>query len=310
MSFRRRLVRYLAIAAIAFVGLVLSAGAAVAAGISGEDQIVLSGRIDVPAGATIGQAVIFNGPVTVDGTVDGNLLALNGDVRISGEVTGDVVVVNGRVELTDGARVGGDLVTRTPPVVAPGATVVGQRRTVNTEVLAGRVAWISAIVAWIAVTVSTLVFGLLLVWFAPRAADSVASVSVKGGVWASIGWGALIFFGMPIAAIVAIVTLVGIPFGVGLLLGLALIYTLGYTAATYVFGRTLVQPPRRRSLAFLAGWATLRLVSLVPFLSGPVWFVASVFGLGTLAVAARRAGKVGTAEALLLPPPPTPAPTT
>jgi hypothetical protein len=38
-------------------------------------------------------------------------------------------------------------------------------------------------------------------------------------------------------------------------------------------------------VAFLVGWAILRVVALVPVLGGLVWFAAVVFGLGALVVA-------------------------
>ena len=44
-------------------------------------------------------------------------------------------------------------------------------------------------------------------------------------------------------------------------------------------------------LAFLAGWAILRVVAIVPGIGGLAWFLATVFGLGVLAVAARDAGR-------------------
>jgi hypothetical protein len=42
-------------------------------------------------------------------------------------------------------------------------------------------------------------------------------------------------------------------------------------------------------VAFLVGWAILRVVALIPILGGLVWFAAVVFGLGALAVAIWRA---------------------
>jgi hypothetical protein len=56
----------------------------------------------------------------------------------------------------------------------------------------------------------------------------------------SIGWGLLAFFGLPILAIVALVTIVGIPLGIGVLTALALIYTLGYTATAWIIGRRIL----------------------------------------------------------------------
>ena len=42
-------------------------------------------------------------------------------------------------------------------------------------------------------------------------------------------------------------------------------------------------------MAFLVGWAILRVVALIPILGGLVWFAAVVVGLGALAVAIWRA---------------------
>lgn len=82
--------------------------------------------------------------------------------------------------------------------------------------------------------------------------------------------------------------MVGIPLGLGLLAALLLIYALGYSAAAWVQGRSLVREPTAWAVAFLAGWAILRVLALIPILGGLVWFAAVVFGLGALAVAIWR----------------------
>jgi hypothetical protein len=47
----------------------------------------------------------------------------------------------------------------------------------------------------------------------------------------------------PLLAIIALVTVVGIPLGLGLLAALLLIYALGYSAAAWILGRSLVRDP-------------------------------------------------------------------
>ncbi len=274
---------------------------------SGEGaQVVLTGRLELPRGQTVGDVVVFNGPVTVDGTVDGTLTVFNGDLMISGMVTGDVTSFNGSVTLSDSAIVGGDLATRARPTIASGATVTGSRQRVNTEILLGRIRWVSRFAIWLAVSVSTLLLGLLLLAFAPVAAEVVARTAVEG-VGASIGWGFALAIGLPLIAVIAIVTVVGIPFGLGTLLALGLIYALGYTASAYALGRAVVRAPASRFLALGAGWGLLRLASLVPVLSGFIWFAASVYGLGMLAASARRRQRT-SAPASVLPAPPPPVP--
>src|SRR5919201_1367938 len=185
-----RPIRWIVLTSLASV-LALGALATPAAASSDpEPQIVMTGEVVVSQGQTVGDVVIFNGPATIDGTVRGSVTSFNGDVSISGRVTGDVTSFNGRVTVADGARIGGDVSTRSRPAVAAGATIAGSRQRVPVQEILGRIGWISRIAFWVAITVLTLVFGLLLLWFAPRAGEAVA-LAARERVGASIGWGIL-----------------------------------------------------------------------------------------------------------------------
>ena len=245
-------------------------------------------RADVPAGETVGDLVVFHGSSTVDGTVEGSLTAFDAPVTISGRVQGDVVVFNGPVELRGGAEVTGDVVSRSDPVLASGATIGGDTKRVETNFNWEGFGWIGRLGWWFAVSVSTLVVGLVLMWLVGRGALGILEAG-RNQVGPSIGWGLLAFFGLPLVGILALVTIVGIPLGFGLLAALGLIYALGYGASAWILGRRVVREPTSWILAFLAGWAILRVVALVPILGGLMWFVAVVFGLGALLVAVSRA---------------------
>ena len=264
-----------------------------------EAFVVLSGRADVPQDQAVGDLVVFHGSATVDGTVDGSLTAFDAPVTISGRVNGDVVAFNGRVVLRSGAVVTGDVVSQNAPVVASGATIGGETRRVQTNLNWEGFGWVGRLAWWLAVSVSTLVVGLVLVLLAGRGAGWILEAG-RTQVGPAIGWGLLVFFGLPIMAIGALVTLVGIPLGLGLLAALGLIYALGYGASAWVLGRSLLRPPSAWVVAFLVGWAILRVVALVPILGGLIWFAAVVFGLGVLAVAiwrGRSAARAGPTTA-------------
>jgi hypothetical protein len=252
-----------------------------------EAFVVLSGRADVPQGQQVGDLVVFHGSSTVDGTVDGSLTAFDAPVTIAGRVNGDVVAFNGRVALRSGATVTGDVVSRDAPVVASGATIGGTSRRVQTNVRWNGFGWAGRLAWWLAVSVSTLVVGLVLLWLVGRGAAWIVEAG-RTRIGPAIGWGLLLFFGLPILAVLALVTLVGIPLGLGLLAALALIYALGYSATAWIVGRSIVRSPTAWVVAFLVGWAILRVVALVPILGGLVWFAAVVFGLGALLVAVWR----------------------
>jgi cytoskeletal protein CcmA (bactofilin family) len=274
----------------------LAAPAWAQAGQDSEAFVVLSGRADVPEGQQVGDLVVFHGSATVDGTVEGSLTAFDAPVTISGRVNGDVTVFNGRVELQRGANVTGDVVSQQAPVVASGATIGGTTTRLQTRTNWNGFGWVGRVGWWLAVSVSTLVIGLVLVWLLGRGADRVLEAG-RTRVGPAIGLGLLVFFGLPILAGLALVTVVGIPLGLVVLAALLLIYALGYSASAWVLGRSILRRPGAWVVAFLAGWAILRVVALIPILGGLVWFAAVVFGLGALAVAIWYARGPGRAAA-------------
>ena len=267
-----------------------------------DDQIVLTGRLVVAEDETVDAAVILDGPAQVSGTVEESLWVFNGDVDVSGTVEGDVVVFNGDVVIRSTAEVGGDLVTQSTPTVEEGATVRGDRSNPMTRFdydftvnFAGRIAW------WLGYSVSVLILGMLLLAFAPRVFPKVRDAAVTD-VGSSIGWGFGLFFLLPIGSVLLLVTVVGIPLGVFTLLALAFLYTLGYVVATIGLGSRVLSSTQSRYVAFLGGWVILRLLALIPFVGGWLWFLGSVWGLGLLAVAIRR----GRSEVPVGSPPPMP----
>ncbi len=286
-----------------FLLAVLPAGTTAAATSEDDDRIVVSGPVQIAKGETAGDVVVLDGPVTVAGRVRGDVFVVSGGLTIRGRVDGDVFTVADRARLAPRARVGGDLgyIDKRPVVPRP-ARVAGEVKRLDPEKIGAPLGAGVAIGFWIAVSVSTLVLGLLLLLLGPRAADATQE-AVRTSLGASIGWGLLLFFGIPILAVLALVTIVGIPLGAGLLLALLPLYAIGYTTAAWLLGRRLVGPPRGRVVSFIAGLVILRLLALVPFLSSVVWFIATVLGLGALLVATRRARSGGVAAPGTAPPP-------
>jgi hypothetical protein len=305
-----------AIVAVVFAVSVAVAGSAAAepdgstrsdrGGLGPNDQIVLDGRLVVGRNETVDSAAILNGPATIDGTVRRSVFVLNGDADIAGTVDEDVVVVSGNVIVRSTAHIGGDIVSDSTPTIETGAIVEGDQRSVATRFDLEGFGFASRIIWWIGYGASTLFLGLLLLLLFP-ALDGAAVRVWRSRPGEAVGFGAVAFFVLPIAAVIFFLTVVGAPLGLFVLLALALIYTIGYVAGALVLGRLIVRPPSTRFLAFLAGWAILRVVGLAPVLGGFVWLIASLIGLGVLAVAARRAGSAAGPPPL--PPlPPAPAP--
>ena len=276
---------------------VMGAALAVAAPAGAQDesdadtQVVLTGRAEVRAGERSGSVVILDGPAVIDGQVDGAVVALNGDIRVSGTVEEDVVALKGRATITSGARVGGDVVSSTSPQVDPGATVEGDTETVRFSFRAlGVIFWLAW---WVGVTVSLLLFGILLLALAPGMMAAAYRVG-REELGPAIGWGLLAAVALPVVSILVMFTLVGIPLGILGLLALAPLYAMGFVDAALALGRTMIKEPGSRFLAFLVGLVILRILGLIPALGGLVTFVAAAYGLGALAIAARRSARRST----------------
>jgi hypothetical protein len=148
--------------------------------------------------------------------------------------------------------------------------------------------WVLWLLWWLAVTVSTLVLGLLLVALFPRAAEATVRAG-RGRVGACFGWGLLLAIGLPVVSIALFFTVLGIPLAMVGLASVVPLYALGFVAGALVSGRWIIKEPRSLVVAFLVGWAILRVVDLIPGIGNLASFVATIYGLGALAVAAWRA---------------------
>jgi len=271
--------------------------------LNSRDQIVLNGKLTVAEGETVDTAVLGHGIATIDGTVAGALVVFDGRTDISGTVQGDVFAFNGTVTVHSGAVIDGDLVTRESPNVESGATIRGKQQRVSARFDAADFGFASRVAWWIGYSVSTLVLGLLLLLIMPTL-DTAIVRGMRERMGGAIGFGVLLFFLLPIVAVLFLVVIVAIPLGLFLLLALALLYTVGYVAGAHAIGRRLVKSPTSsRFVAFLAGWAILRVFGLIPVIGGIVWTLASIFGLGLLWVAARRSPPALMPEQPAMPPP-------
>jgi hypothetical protein len=279
--------RGFAVLAIAVVSLVALAAPASALA-DPPDQIVLSGALVVARGTDVGEVVVVHGSARIEGVARGDVVVLDGPVVVRGQVSGSVVAIGGRVALGQDAQVNGDVTARGAIAVADGAKVRGRLRQHVAFVWRTPVEVVGRFASWLAVSVSTLLLGLLLVLLAPRALDAVADAA-RSSPWPSAGWAAGVAVGLPVAIVLALASLVALPLGLVVLLGLALLAFAGDVLSAFAIGRALHGPPGSRSLAFAIGWAILRAVAVIPVVSGITFALAAVYGLGAAVVATWRA---------------------
>lgn len=188
------------------------------------------------AGKVNGSFTSFAQSVGLDGKIGRDVLLHDDHTTISGNIGGDVRVKGRHMSVVSSAVVGGGIHFEgdEPASVASGAKLGSQpeftKREHKSQYTEGhyyvwRVIWTAAFI----------LFGLVLFLLMPK----FAAETVRAGerFAAPVGLGVLVFFGVPIAAVLACFTVVGIPLGV-LTVGL---WLLGVFTAEIIVGTVVGQ---------------------------------------------------------------------
>lgn len=284
----RRLAAALVVACLA---LLASSGTALAQDAPG-DVLIFSGPVTVDRDETLRSLIVFQGPTRIEGRVVGDVVALGGDVDVTGQVGGSVSALSGTIRVEPGARVARDLTSPRPPRIEPGGFVGGAVQPIETRMSTGA-QLLGQLATWLVVTSSVFLLALVLGFLVPPAAANAAYEAARRSPLRSLGVGFLSAIGMPAAAVLAMLTIVGIPLGLALLSAIALFSAVGYVTAGWLLGRRLAEGSARmetwpRAAWLVVGLGLLRVVALVPILHVVAWILASSFGFGALALALWR----------------------
>jgi hypothetical protein len=241
-------------------------------------------------GSTTEGVLVVSGNAVITGSVGSSVVVIDGNARISGRVGEDVVVLRGRAILEDGAVVKGDVQSSDEPRVASGASVSGDVKTIDVTGMFTALGFTLLGLIWLAVTISTAILGVVLLALFARPFDTAAATA-RTSAGKSIGWGVILWVGLPAIAFFASVSLLGLPLGLGTGGALGVLGALGYVTSALFLGRLMIKAPRNIFGAFFAGWGILRLLALLPGIGMLVWAAASVLGVGALTVTVWRASR-------------------
>lgn len=280
---------------LALVALMLGwAGTALAADeeLTHTDRFLLvtGGDIEIAADEQANAVVVFDGNARIAGTVN-TLVVVGGTATVDGSLA-TLVIAGGTANLGPDATVQGD-------VLRFDATVTGvEQATVGGEVrdMAGDVAaWgifigLAALAVWVGFGIATLLVGLLVAGLAARQVrQATALISREPGMTALAGLLAIVV--PPILAVLAILTVIGIPAGIGLLfVAWPAVAFIGYIVAAIWLGEWLLSrregavPAERPYAAATLGLVVAFVIGLVPLVSA----ILSIFGLGAVVLAALR----------------------
>jgi cytoskeletal protein CcmA (bactofilin family) len=271
----------------------------------GGDVLVAGSNIDLDAAAIIGRDLLFaSRKIQIDAMIDNNIMGAGETVNIGDFVGGNVEVHDTNLTIASTATIHGNLryTSDNDAVIQSGAAIDGT--TTRMEPIRREFNWpVIGLWAGIIAYLMTLLTGCLIILLAPKRAQAVAT-SIMRQPLLSLGWGAVILFAAPVAIVITLITVIGIPLGlIGMVIYGIAIYLcqiagglfIGYWILGYV---TKVNSRGGLVGAFALGFTMLTLVKLIPYIGWVIWLLTVLFGLGAMALSQR------TMKNLLLTPAP------
>lgn len=211
----------------------------------------------------------------------GKHLALSGKIDGAVKMKGDLLTINSSAQVAGPIYFEGNKAPEVSPQAKLASPVDYHKMEHKPHYLEGhyyvwQVIWLAAFV----------LFGLVLFQLMPRfAAEAVAGAERYG---ASFGLGVLVFFGAPIAALIACVTVVGLFVGISaFFIWYASLYfaqlIVGAMVGQWLMGPTQETWPLIGRMA--VGIVIVRLATVVPILGGWIKFGVVLWGLGAISLA-------------------------
>ena len=225
--------------------------------------------------------------------VDGELVAASGSTEVRGTIGKHLSAYSGYVGLWTPARVGGDVEAHVAKAknlfVEPGVVIAGKTETFLPTRRPSRYARPGFYLMQGVRLGAALLTGLVLYWLFPIL--FAARLDKASSVLLTMGLGFLVLVAPPIAALIAAITLVGLPLA---LLGAGLWLACLYVAKIFVAAligqgirRSPLSQPKSFALDLLIGLAIVFVAINLPYLGGWIRFLVLLLGLGLAFIQAR-----------------------
>jgi len=252
-------------------------------GTVGRNLMVLGHTLETDEKSSVaGSTTFLSHDSELSGGIKGDVLAMSGQVELNGPIGGNVRVRADELTVASAAQISGRAQYEGPkqPNVEAGAKLASpvevSVRKVTPEYSTWRYYWHQTL-RWGA----AFLLGLVMFLLAPGVFLDAANSANKVGL--SMGIGLLFLVGLPVAAVIACVTIVG--------LGLGIVTFLTYIVAVYMsqifvgewvgeklLGAGIGVGPVVGRLAL--GLAILRLIRVIPFVGPLSMWVVIIWGLG------------------------------
>ena len=144
----------------------------------------------------------------------------------------------------------------------------------------------SPIVKGLGLVISTLVVTLLAIFLTPKFLEKVSSMKISN-IFIALAIGLGVLIGIPVASIILIITIIGIPtsFALLTLYGLIIAFSKAFTSlviSSFITKKFNINGKLKFVLIALASTVVIWILSLIPFVGGIINFLNILLGLGTI----------------------------
>lgn len=285
------------------------------------DVVVTGGSLIIDNGTTIGGLLASGGDVTLDGDVNGSIKGVYGELFINGKVAKNIDCRSGRITV-NGIIGGQSILAARYIVIGNYAAFHGDVRYWNKKesvdfkqsLRSGKAVYDNSLRIktgeWYYLGSATILgllwylgMALLMIWIMQymfSAGFKKAADTVFNNTLGSLATGLLFLITVPVAAIIALVTVIGVPVGILLIIGYLTLIIFAtaissLVAANWFNNRNNYQWNNSRlALAAFAIFIVLKIVSFIPFAGWIIISVIACIAFGSLVMNVRlRRKKMG-----------------
>lgn len=260
--------------------------------IGGNAQLISPSKI-------LGSLVVVVGNCDMAASIGRNAMIVASNLRVSGNVENNLHAHIGDLRLTSNARVGGDLnySSANNAVIDQQAQILG--KTIHNpsgykEILKGT--WFDGFYALSKVAgilmnfLFSFVFGWVLIRAYPKKLEMILA-SLKGNLTKSFGYGLMIVVLLPLASLLLLITILGVPFALALM-GFNVIFfyaakTIPILAVSNSYLTKLKLKPNSLSI-FAVGLACYFLLVRIPYVGILLALACLIFGLGASVISQQK----------------------
>ena len=263
----------------------LSSSTTINGSVGGSSSILTENFVLGSKGYLANDSFISGTNVSINGNIARDISFASANVKITGVVDRDVSGTIDQLTLASSALIKGDVSIKSPNEIKsePGSVVQGstnRENIVQNNSMFGGLEITSALYVF----VSLLVVSMTLVFVIPKTLDSSYELSKKKPLKTAL-FGLVGTVALPFIILLLLVTIIGIPLAVIVLLGYLLLISLSGPFVAYSIGSLILKKKNKskRAVKMLVGSIILLAAYLIPILNIFVMMVVYIYGVGLVA---------------------------